>query len=252
MLRYANRSRYGAWRSDSPRSSASRCTSPPRCWRRRAGSSRLGIAKESDRDWPEGNEHDGTQELEIVTDEHVNFETAKIGSLLDVNSSKDPEGLRPCTTSSRTSSALCLLAQQRAHENQTAGMTKKKRDVRDWAPSIIRRRGGVARRARADASRARDDEDRYASARATRARKKKRSRVRRFHIRRRAVPTGIVVIAPAPRSPRPPPAPSRPSSTRAARPCAPSPPSRGDPPHPHHHPPPNPPSEPSSPSSPSP
>lgn len=35
------------------------------------------------------------QELEIVMgDEHVSFTTSKIGSLVDVNQSKDPEGLR--------------------------------------------------------------------------------------------------------------------------------------------------------------
>ena len=37
----------------------------------------------------------GRQELEIVLgDEHISFTTAKIGSLLDVQESKDPEGLR--------------------------------------------------------------------------------------------------------------------------------------------------------------
>ena len=52
------------------------------------------IAKESDRDWPEG-DRAGTQELEIVLgDDHISLTTAKIGSLLDVQSSKDPEGLR--------------------------------------------------------------------------------------------------------------------------------------------------------------
>ncbi|KAM4641684.1 protein mago nashi homolog isoform 1-T1 [Discoglossus pictus] len=35
------------------------------------------------------------QELEIVIgDEHISFTTSKIGSLIDVNQSKDPEGLR--------------------------------------------------------------------------------------------------------------------------------------------------------------
>ena len=52
------------------------------------------IAKESDRDWPEG-DRVGTQELEIILgDDHISLTTAKIGSLLDVQSSKDPEGLR--------------------------------------------------------------------------------------------------------------------------------------------------------------
>uniref|UniRef100_A0A8C2NTY2 Uncharacterized protein n=1 Tax=Capra hircus TaxID=9925 RepID=A0A8C2NTY2_CAPHI len=36
----------------------------------------------------------GRQELEIVIgDEHISFTTSKIGSLIDVNQSKDPEGL---------------------------------------------------------------------------------------------------------------------------------------------------------------
>jgi protein mago nashi len=52
------------------------------------------VMKEDDRDWPEG-DRVGSQELEIVCgDEHCSFTTAKIGSLLDVQSSKDPEGLR--------------------------------------------------------------------------------------------------------------------------------------------------------------
>ncbi|CAB1323965.1 unnamed protein product [Coregonus sp. 'balchen'] len=35
------------------------------------------------------------EELEIVIgDEHISFTTSKIGSLIDVNQSKDPEGLR--------------------------------------------------------------------------------------------------------------------------------------------------------------
>uniref|UniRef100_A0A8C6QY79 Mago nashi n=1 Tax=Nannospalax galili TaxID=1026970 RepID=A0A8C6QY79_NANGA len=37
---------------------------------------------------------DSWQELEIVIgDEHISFTTSKIGSLIDVNQSKDPEGL---------------------------------------------------------------------------------------------------------------------------------------------------------------
>ena len=35
------------------------------------------------------------EELEIVIgDEHISFTTSKIGSLVDVNSSRDPDGLR--------------------------------------------------------------------------------------------------------------------------------------------------------------
>uniref|UniRef100_A0A8C5V183 Mago homolog B, exon junction complex subunit n=1 Tax=Microcebus murinus TaxID=30608 RepID=A0A8C5V183_MICMU len=40
-------------------------------------------------------EIDAWWELEIVIgDEHISFTTSKIGSLIDVNQSKDPEGLR--------------------------------------------------------------------------------------------------------------------------------------------------------------
>ncbi|CAD0025507.1 unnamed protein product [Aureobasidium pullulans] len=49
---------------------------------------------EDDTKWPQKNK-DGRQELEIrLGNEHISFETAKIGSLVDVNESEDPEGLR--------------------------------------------------------------------------------------------------------------------------------------------------------------
>jgi protein mago nashi len=52
------------------------------------------IAREDDKQWPEPN-RDGRQEFEIVLgNTHISFATAKIGSLLDVQESKDPEGLR--------------------------------------------------------------------------------------------------------------------------------------------------------------
>ena len=52
------------------------------------------IHKEDDRNWPEA-DRVGKQELEIVLNgHHIAFECAKIGSLLDVQNSKDPEGLR--------------------------------------------------------------------------------------------------------------------------------------------------------------
>jgi protein mago nashi len=52
------------------------------------------VLKEDDRDWPEA-DRVGQQELEIVCgDEHASFQTSKIGSLLDVQNSKDPEGLK--------------------------------------------------------------------------------------------------------------------------------------------------------------
>ena len=52
------------------------------------------MLKEDDSQWPEP-DRIGRQELEVVLgDDHVSFAAAKIGSLLDVQSSKDPEGLR--------------------------------------------------------------------------------------------------------------------------------------------------------------
>lgn len=52
------------------------------------------IMKEDDANWPEPDQ-DGRQELEVVMDgEHISFATTKLGSLLQVQSSKDPEGLR--------------------------------------------------------------------------------------------------------------------------------------------------------------
>lgn len=55
---------------------------------------RVQILKEDDNNWPEP-DRIGRQELEIVMgNEHISFTTSKIGSLLDVQSSKDPEGLR--------------------------------------------------------------------------------------------------------------------------------------------------------------
>ena len=50
--------------------------------------------REDDSKWPQKNK-DGRQELEIrLGNEHISFETAKIGSLVDVQESADPEGLR--------------------------------------------------------------------------------------------------------------------------------------------------------------
>lgn len=52
------------------------------------------ILKEDDTRWPQKNK-DGRQELEIrLGNDHIAFETAKIGSLVDVQESSDPEGLR--------------------------------------------------------------------------------------------------------------------------------------------------------------
>ncbi|OJI97428.1 hypothetical protein ASPVEDRAFT_184164 [Aspergillus versicolor CBS 583.65] len=52
------------------------------------------ILKEDDSNWPQKNK-DGRQELEIrLGNDHISFETAKIGSLAEVAESADPEGLR--------------------------------------------------------------------------------------------------------------------------------------------------------------
>merc|ERR1711953_464069 len=52
------------------------------------------VVQEDDSLWP-APDRVGRQELEIVIgDEHISFTTSKIGSLVDVNQSKDPEGLR--------------------------------------------------------------------------------------------------------------------------------------------------------------
>ncbi|KAL1409919.1 Protein mago nashi 2 [Vanrija albida] len=52
------------------------------------------VTKEDDASWPKKNVV-GRQELEIRIDkDHISFETAKIGSLADVNDSADAEGLR--------------------------------------------------------------------------------------------------------------------------------------------------------------
>ncbi|KAJ3332658.1 hypothetical protein HDU76_013472 [Blyttiomyces sp. JEL0837] len=52
------------------------------------------VMKEDDNLWPLP-DRVGRQELEIVLgNEHISFTTAKIGSLIDVQDSKDPEGLR--------------------------------------------------------------------------------------------------------------------------------------------------------------
>ena len=52
------------------------------------------IVREDDKNWPEPN-REGRQEFEVVIgNQHISFATAKIGSLLDVQESTDPEGLR--------------------------------------------------------------------------------------------------------------------------------------------------------------
>ena len=52
------------------------------------------VTKEDDHRWP-APDRDGRQELEIkMGSEHISFTCSKIGSLVNVSSSDDPEGLR--------------------------------------------------------------------------------------------------------------------------------------------------------------
>jgi protein mago nashi len=52
------------------------------------------IMKEDDKLWPQP-DRVGRQELEIVVgDQHISFTTTKLGSLIDIKSSRDEEGLR--------------------------------------------------------------------------------------------------------------------------------------------------------------
>jgi protein mago nashi len=52
------------------------------------------IMKEDDSKWPEPDKV-GRQELEVVIGgDHISFATTKLGSLLQVQSSEDPEGLK--------------------------------------------------------------------------------------------------------------------------------------------------------------
>ncbi|KAI8069979.1 mago nashi [Gongronella butleri] len=52
------------------------------------------IMQEDDQNWPEKNDV-GSQELEVrIGNNHVSFLTCKLGSMVDVQKSQDPEGLR--------------------------------------------------------------------------------------------------------------------------------------------------------------
>lgn len=54
----------------------------------------LQIVKEDDNEWP-APDRVGRQELEVVlADQHISFCTTKLGSLMQVQQSKDPDGLR--------------------------------------------------------------------------------------------------------------------------------------------------------------
>ena len=54
----------------------------------------LQILKEDDQNWPPPDKV-GRQELEIILGEaHISFTTTKLGSLMQVQGSKDPDGLR--------------------------------------------------------------------------------------------------------------------------------------------------------------
>ncbi|KAI7890956.1 uncharacterized protein EV154DRAFT_510104 [Mucor mucedo] len=52
------------------------------------------VMKEDDSQWPTKNVV-GSQEIEVrLGNEHISFETSKLSSLVEVQESKDPEGLR--------------------------------------------------------------------------------------------------------------------------------------------------------------
>lgn len=52
------------------------------------------VMKEDDSQWPTKNVV-GSQEIEVrLGNEHISFETSKLSSLVEVQDSKDPEGLR--------------------------------------------------------------------------------------------------------------------------------------------------------------
>eukprot|EP01083_Nonionella_stella_P098144 275920_1 len=52
------------------------------------------VLKEDDNSWPQP-DRIGKQEIEIVSgNQHISFVTSKIGSLVDIEGSKDPEGLK--------------------------------------------------------------------------------------------------------------------------------------------------------------
>ncbi|KAJ3067144.1 Protein mago nashi 2 [Podochytrium sp. JEL0797] len=89
-LRYANNSNY---KNDSMiKKEATISPSLMREFKRIIAESE--VMKEDDSEWPMP-DRVGRQELEIVLgNEHISFATSKIGSLIDVNDSKDPEGLK--------------------------------------------------------------------------------------------------------------------------------------------------------------
>merc|ERR1711964_450965 len=65
------------------------------------------ITKEDDGNWPQKSVV-GKQELEVrLGKTHISFETAKIGSLVDVQNSGTLKGFACFTTSSRTSGCSC-------------------------------------------------------------------------------------------------------------------------------------------------
>ena len=52
------------------------------------------VMKEDDANWPQA-DRVGRQELEVVLGaDHISFATTKLGSLMQVQQSNDPEGLR--------------------------------------------------------------------------------------------------------------------------------------------------------------
>ena len=110
---------------------------PPRDVRERDGDEEVKrivadsqILREDDREWPEGDKV-GSQELEIVLGEDLcRFTTAKIGSLLDVQSSKDPEGMAMLLLPRAGPQVHGVLLDQPAHEDQAHLSQRRRCDAR--------------------------------------------------------------------------------------------------------------------------
>ncbi|KYQ93857.1 mago nashi protein [Tieghemostelium lacteum] len=89
-LRYANNSQY----KNEPFIRKEVCVSDSVLEELKKMISDSGIMAEDDNKWPEP-DIVGKQELEIVLkDEHISFTTTKIGALIDVEKSEDPNGLK--------------------------------------------------------------------------------------------------------------------------------------------------------------
>merc|ERR1712098_644546 len=94
------------------------------------------IMAEDDALWPQP-DRVGRQELEIVIgDEHISFTTSKIGSLVDVNQSRDPDGLR-CFYYLVQNQVPGVLSNRAAFQDQANLVTEQGLDTRSDSVWII-------------------------------------------------------------------------------------------------------------------